>query len=557
MARIHRISFYLAAGLLLGACAVPVLPERDPSPGHLKPQAATLPETIPEPVGQVPILPPPRPAPRLETYTVVVNDVPVRDLLFALARDAKVNVDISPGLTGNVTLNAIDQTLPQILERLSEQLDLRYTMQGNLVTVGPDAPYLHTYKVDYVNMARDTQTSIQVASQVSSTTPGGQGGGGSTSGGANSTTSITNTSVNRFWETLAQNILNILGEKGAGGGGSGGRVTSTSSVIVNPETGIVTVRATAREHRVIADYLSQVMASAHRQVLIEATVVEVELSDQYEAGVDWTNLAKGSGFLATQTSPTSTVNPFFILRYLGPDADIYGTIRLLSAYGQARVLSSPKLMVLNNQSSVLKVVRNVVYFQIDVTNTLGTTTQPSQQQSETNIYTVPVGLVMNVTPQVSDGEQVILNVRPSISSIVRYVQDPNPALYQTGLILDTQIANLVPEVETREMESVLRVSSGQVAVLGGLMKDEVRREQSGIPFLKDIPILGNAFSYRNDENIKSELVIFIRPVVVRDASIETDLQELRPFLEQTVRPDLGLPATLGGEKIHESVTGRP
>jgi general secretion pathway protein D len=560
MKEIYRVSMYAAAGFLLAACSVPVVPDRDPSPGHLRAQATTAPDTIPAPVGQVPILPPPRPAPRLETYTVVVNDVPARDLLFALARDAKVNVDISPGLTGNVTLNAIDQTLPQILERLSEQLDLRYTIQGNLVSVGPDAPYLHTYKVDYVNMARETQTTIQVASQVASTTPGGgQGGGGggtSGSGGANSTTNITNTSINHFWENLAQNILNILGEKGAGGGGSAGKITSTSSVIVNPETGVLTVRATARQHRVIADYLSQVLTSAHRQVLIEATVVEVELSDQYEAGVDWTNLAKGSGFLAIQNSPAVT-NPFFTLSYLGPGDDIYGTIRLLSQYGQTRVLSSPKLMVLNNQSSVLKVVRNVVYFQIDVTNTLGTTAQPAQQQSETNIYTVPVGLVMNVTPQISESEQVILNVRPSISSIVRFVQDPNPSLYQQGLLLDTQIQNLIPEVETREMESVLRVSSGQVAVLGGLMKDEVRRDQTGVPFLKDIPLLGNAFSYRSDENIKSELVIFIRPVVVRDASIETDLRELRPFLDQTVQPSLGLPATLGGERVNESVTGRP
>ncbi|MCU0935338.1 MAG: pilus (MSHA type) biogenesis protein MshL [Gammaproteobacteria bacterium] len=560
MKEIYRVSIYAAAGFLLAACSVPLVPVRDPSPGHLTPQATTAPDTIPAPVGQVPILPPPRPAPRLETYTVVVNDVPARDLLFALARDAKVNVDISPGLTGNVTLNAIDQTLPQILERLSEQMDLRYTIQGNLVTVGPDAPYLHTYKVDYVNMARETQTSIQVASQVASTTPGGgQGGGGggtSGSGGANSTTNITNTSINHFWESLAQNILNILGEKGATGGGSAGKVTSTSSVIVNPESGVLTVRATARQHRVIADYLGQVLASAHRQVLIEATVVEVELSDQYEAGVDWTNLAKGSGFLAIQNSPSVT-NPFFTLSYLGPGDDIYGTIRLLSQYGQTRVLSSPKLMVLNNQSSVLKVVRNVVYFQIDVTNTLGTTAQPAQQQSETNIYTVPVGLVMNVTPQISESEQVILNVRPSISSIVRFVQDPNPSLYQQGLLLDTQIQNLIPEVETREMESVLRVSSGQVAVLGGLMKDEVRRDQTGVPFLKDIPILGNAFSYRSAENIKSELVIFIRPVVVRDASIETDLRELRPFLDQTAQPNLGLPATLGGERINESITGRP
>ena len=546
---------YLAAGLVLGACSVPVVPEREPSPGHLKPQTTTLPETIPEPVGQLPILPPPRPAPRLETYTVVVNDVPVRDLLFALARDAKVNVDISPGLTGNVTLNAIDQTLPQILERLSEQLELRYTMQGNLVTVGPDAPYLQTYKLDYLNMARDSQTSIRVSSQVASSVGDSQGGGGGGSGGANSTTTITNTSANRLWETVIQNVLNILGEKGGTGGG--GKVASSSSVIANPETGVITVRATARQHRAISEYLTQTQSSAHRQVLIEATIVAVELSDQYEAGINWdTLLNESSGFYVVQ-SVTSVVSPALTLGY--SSADFTGAIKLLSAYGNTRVLSSPKLMVLNNQTSVLKVTRDLVYFEVKATNTLGTTTQSQQQAIETNIKTVPEGLVMNVTPQISEGESVILNVRPSISRKVGEVEDPNPTLKYTvnGQQLSNPVRNLVPIMETRELESVLRVNSGQTAVLGGLMTDDVSRDQDGVPFLKDIPLLGNLFQYRADRNSKSELVIFIRPVVIRDPSIETDLRELRPFLDQTAQPNLGLPATLGGERINESITGRP
>ena len=555
MRKIHRVSMYLAAGLVLGACSVPVVPEREPSPGHLKPQTTTLPETIPEPVGQLPILPPPRPAPRLETYTVVVNDVPVRDLLFALARDAKVNIDISPGLTGNVTLNAIDQTLPQILERLSEQLELRYTMQGNLVTVGPDAPYLQTYKLDYLNMARDSQTSIRVSSQVASSVGDSQGGGGGGSGGANSTTTITNTSANRLWETVIQNVLNILGEKGGTGGG--GKVASSSSVIANPETGVITVRATARQHRAISEYLTQTQSSAHRQVLIEATIVAVELSDQYEAGINWdTLLNESSGFYVVQ-SVTSVVSPALTLGY--SSADFTGAIKLLSAYGNTRVLSSPKLMVLNNQTSVLKVTRDLVYFEVKATNTLGTTTQSQQQAIETNIKTVPEGLVMNVTPQISEGESVILNVRPSISRKVGEVEDPNPTLKYTvnGQQLSNPVRNLVPIMETRELESVLRVNSGQTAVLGGLMTDDVSRDQDGVPFLKDIPLLGNLFQYRADRNSKSELVIFIRPVVIRDPSIETDLRELRPFLDQTAQPNLGLPATLGGERINESITGRP
>ncbi len=216
-------------------------------------------------------------------------------------------------------------------------------------------------------------------------------------------------------------------------------------------------------------------------------------------------------------------------------------------------------MVLNNQTSVLKVTRDLVYFEVKATNTLGTTTQSQQQAIETNIKTVPEGLVMNVTPQISEGESVILNVRPSISRKVGEVEDPNPTLKYTvnGQQLSNPVRNLVPIMETRELESVLRVNSGQTAVLGGLMTDDVSRDQDGVPFLKDIPLLGNLFQYRADRNSKSELVIFIRPVVIRDPSIETDLRELRPFLDQTAQPNLGLPATLGGERINESITGRP
>ena len=555
MRKIHRVSMYLAAGLVLGACSVPVVPEREPSPGHLKPQTTTLPETIPEPVGQLPILPPPRPAPRLETYTVVVNDVPVRDLLFALARDARLNVDIHPGISGSVTLNAIDQTLPQLLARIAKQVDMRFELDGPNLVVGPDAPYLQTYKLDYLNMARDSQTSIRVSSQVASSVGDSQGGGGGGSGGANSTTTITNTSANRLWETVIQNVLNILGEKGGTGGG--GKVASSSSVIANPETGVITVRATARQHRAISEYLTQTQSSAHRQVLIEATIVAVELSDQYEAGINWdTLLNESSGFYVVQ-SVTSVVSPALTLGY--SSADFTGAIKLLSAYGNTRVLSSPKLMVLNNQTSVLKVTRDLVYFEVKATNTLGTTTQSQQQAIETNIKTVPEGLVMNVTPQISEGESVILNVRPSISRKVGEVEDPNPTLKYTvnGQQLSNPVRNLVPIMETRELESVLRVNSGQTAVLGGLMTDDVSRDQDGVPFLKDIPLLGNLFQYRADRNSKSELVIFIRPVVIRDPSIETDLRELRPFLDQTAQPNLGLPATLGGERINESITGRP
>src|SRR5436190_20240945 len=139
--------------------------------------AAPVASEIPKPVRPVPLPPPPQPQPKVERYSVVVNNVPIQELLFALARDARVNVDIHPGIEGTVTLNAIDQTLPQILSRLAKQVDLRFELDGPNLVVMPDTPYLRNYKVDYVNMARDTTETISLATQIASTGTSGVGGG--------------------------------------------------------------------------------------------------------------------------------------------------------------------------------------------------------------------------------------------------------------------------------------------------------------------------------------------------------------------------------------------
>src|SRR5215510_7090040 len=171
-------------GIALTGCFQPM----KPSAGHM--QDPTAPgvssATIPPPVQAVPAPPKPRPTVRAETYSVVVNNVNVRELLFALARDAKVNVDIHPGITGAVTLNAIDQTLPQLLNRIAKQVDMRYEFDGPNLLVMPDSPYLRIYKIDYVNMERQTQGQVSVSSEIVGQTTGGAGGGagaGAASGG--------------------------------------------------------------------------------------------------------------------------------------------------------------------------------------------------------------------------------------------------------------------------------------------------------------------------------------------------------------------------------------
>lgn len=208
--------------------------------------------------------------------------------------------------------------------------------------------------------------------------------------------------------------------------------------------------------------------------------------------------------------------------------DLTAVLNLMESFGTLRVLSSPKISVLNNQSSVLKVVDNKVYFTIQVTPgtaaSVGVPATPSTYA--TTINTVPIGLLMSVTPQISESNEVILNLRPTISRITGYAIDPNPVLAQN------QLTNRIPEVQTREMESVLRVQSGGVAILGGLMQDSRNNNSDEVPILNQVPLLSNLFKYRDESSKKTELVIFLRPTVLQDPSLEADGREYRTSLQE-------------------------
>ncbi|MGH8119568.1 MAG: type II and III secretion system protein, partial [Gammaproteobacteria bacterium] len=181
------------------------------SPAHIV-SPATISGEIPELIKKLPVLPRPEPPVDLETYTVVVNEVPVKELLFALARDAGINVDIDPAIDGVVTINAVDQTLLQILQRLARQVNLRYEFSGNYLAIQLDLPFFHTYSIDYLNMARDTGGAISIVTQIATTGAGFDGGNGGNSGNAggaggnNSTTDVKSSSVNHFWMSLEGNI---------------------------------------------------------------------------------------------------------------------------------------------------------------------------------------------------------------------------------------------------------------------------------------------------------------------------------------------------------------
>jgi len=548
--------------------------------GHAPPKPAAThiraPETraegdIPPPVQVSPILPKPKPALRPETYSVVVNNVRVQELLFALARDARLNVDINPDVTGTVTLNAIDQTLPQLLSRIARQVDMRYEIQNDNLVVMRDSPYLRTYKVDYLSASRDVKMQSTASTQFGT---GGMGvpgatpttNTGTTTGG---TAQIDVRAENKLWESLIQNVKDILRETDkvipagthlaqatpaapavsavpgalpvqppglAAPGQAGATYQEAAAVIGNRESGVLYVRANSKQHERIQEFLDQVLAGAKRQVLIEATVAEVQLRNEYQRGIEWARLRGSgtSGFEIRQPAipPTTSLTPGFSLtpftiNFASAARNFSATLSLLEQFGDVRVLSSPRLSVLNNQTAILRVTRDIIYFTLTpsttpVTVAGGTAVVAASFTTTPNI--AAEGFMMAVLPQINDADAVVLNVRPTIRRRVDSVRDPNPALQGQN----TQ--NDIPVFETREFDSILRLQNGEIAVLAGLMQDFVQNNESGIPGVRSIPLIGELLTNRADLSAKTELVIFLRATVIRDPSLEGDFRNYRDQL---------------------------
>jgi len=614
-------------GLILGGCAEPAI---KPSEQHIQ-QPAPRPGGIPE-LARPPL---PLPAPqkeREERFDVSVENVSVRSLLFAMARDGKFDLNLAPDVDGQVTLQARGQTIKQIMERLAKQVDLRWEIKGRLLVVERDTPFLRSYRIDYVNLSRESDSTINVASQVGAGSGGASGGSGASGGAAGnaSQTSVKNKNEHKFWETLVENVKDLLretdkilpegsspiaspatpaptapstGQPPATGApaataaapaavppaAAAGAPAATprlplfreaASVIANPISGLLMVRATARQHEKVREFLDSVQAVSRRQVLIEATVVEVTLNKQHQTGIDWRRLALGAGFsfgadftgatagltgnsaalnsnlvgvisgiqgdqnltpeqkalmvdqiakgfssgaagaipplsLPTGNFPLTGDTRGFSVGY-GNGENFTAALKLLGQYGDVRVVSSPKVTTLNNQAAVLRVVDNLVYFTLSANTATTSGTVQTTYTSTPN--TVAVGLVMSVLPQIDDGNVVLLNVRPTITRLRGYVRDPHPALQQVG--------SFVPIIQTKELESIMKVPSGQVVMLGGLMEDSLDKGAESLPGLEENAAAG-LFGTRNSRVGKSELVIFLRPVVINDPSLDGDYAAAR------------------------------
>src|SRR5947208_10965020 len=360
-----------------------------PAANHLRADEASTTGAIPPPVQVTPMLSKPKPSARPETYSVVVNNVRAQELLFALARDARLQIDIDPNLAGSVTLNAVDQTLPQLLMRIARQVDMRYELDGDTLVVMRDSPFLRAYKIDYLSAARNVKMQSTASTQFGTAQSG-------TAGATGATSTIDVTAQNNLWDSVVQNVKEILRETdkiipapsaaalaaaapaaAAPTPGAPGATPQPSippapaaaqpsavyqeaaAVIANRESGVLYVRATSKQHEKVQEFLDQVLAGAKRQVLIEATVAEVQLRNEYQRGITWervrnggTGVSTGQPVIQPATSATPGFNtaPFFV-GFLSSGGSFSVTLKLLEQFGDVRVLSSPKLSVRSNQTA--------------------------------------------------------------------------------------------------------------------------------------------------------------------------------------------------------------
>ena len=305
------------------------------------------------------------PSDTVRTFSIEAFDTSLQALLFSLSVDAGLQLQLNGSLDQRVTVTAVDQPLEKILSLIAEQSSIAWQLEENILEVWGGAAYSDSYTVNYLNIQRRTESSVGLATQVGTINASDAAGG---SVANSSRTLVENVSEHHFWASLDNDLNGIF--KQSLSSDSGGLGFS-----VNREAGLITVHAEPDIHRRVQHYLALLEANTQRQVLIEATVVEVALSDNYDAGVDWQLLASGiSGINAAQLllgAPAVTADTIgrlsapaglVSLVQQGSNGELRATLSLLEQFGDVRILSRPRIIALDNQSSVLKVVDNRVYF---------------------------------------------------------------------------------------------------------------------------------------------------------------------------------------------------
>lgn len=514
-----------------------------PSPHHLSPPVHPSPTVLstPDIKPSLPSLVEPAP----KTFSLVVSQAPARDVLTQIAKEAGLNADVHPAINGLITIHAVKQSLPAILNRIAQQVAIRWRMSDQAIIIEPDTPYLKHYQINHLNLNRQYKTEIGASSVVKasgshSIIPGNQSGHK-----AGSYSQFQNEAHNHFWQSLQNHLEKILQERSlpptvvdstpkSNEQKSNQHIATIQSkdsfsqtsnlVSIHKETGIVSILATENQHQKISQLIKEIELQSNKQVMIEATIIEIELSHEYQMGIDWQGIFQEGRYRYQQnfaryinSSPIPKFNAALpVFEYISRNGNIQSTIQALESFGKLKVLSSPKIISLNNQPAILKAVQDIPYFTMRVNISEGNNNQVSRTSYESNLNTVSEGIVLTILPQISDQGKIAINIRPTISSVIGYIRDPaiDLALSQQAKTHSVDVKSEIPIVQIRELESTLFLQDGQVAVLGGLIKDQIKENNIGLPFISRLPVLGNVFKYQTEETKKTELVVLIKPTLI-------------------------------------------
>lgn len=469
-----------------------------------------------------------------ERFDLDVDDAPARAFFRGLVEGTPYNMLIDPQVSGRVSLKLKQVTIEEALDAVRDLYGYDYRRLRNGYMVLPATVQTRTFALDFLDVqrfgvSRTRISSGQVTQRDSASSTAGAASSASGMAGDSSATSadVTGTSVvthsdSDFWKALEADLQAIVGHD------------QGSSVLINRQSGVVVARATPTRLRDVADYLAKTESVVTRQVVLEAKVIEVELNDAHQAGINWAavftdggkqytfgQLTPPGGFDGNRLAPVGapvTVGPGnpvdgFLSRTLGGAftiaanfRDFNAYIELLSLQGHTRVLSSPRVATLQNQKAIIKAGTDEFFItgvQSNVTTGQATTTTVDYEL--TPFFS---GVALDVTPQISDDDRVLLHIHPTISD----VRDQQKTLSVRG---NTDTLPLALS-QIREADSIVKARSGQVIVIGGLMREMRKRDDYKTPLLGDIPGLGRLFRSERDQRTTTELVILLRPLVVGD-----------------------------------------
>ena len=442
---------------------------------------------------------------RQPVSTLITPTAPLQEILVDLAHQAGVNIGFGKPISGSISLSSKNQPFMDVLEHICELADLRYRISKETILIEPDTPYTKTYDAQFLNLQRQTQNRNAVNTDLMANSAHNLSG----SGGGNTASHVIQAKVeNDFWSELEGNLQHLLPHG----------QDAKASFAFHKQGGLVTVTGTDKQHKLVVAYLDHLQKTVSSQVLIEAKIIEVSLRRGYQSGINWQAVYRSLnsngkfGILASGKPDVATIS-------LKNGNSLSAVLNLLEVFGKTRTLSSPRITVINNQSAVLKVAENNVYFRLKYNRYIRSKDSGGDVVlTSSHVHTVPIGLILTVQPSIhSQRGEITLALRPTVTSSSKVVKDP-----AVEIASQNTVESVVPVVEVREIDSILHMKDGEVVVLGGLMQEKVQDTSSGLPGLRRIPGIGAAFRGDQNEHDIVELVIFLKATILNPPALKDD-----------------------------------